>query len=98
MADLTKEQILETLRTVVVPQIERDIVSLGLVRDVTFCSGIAAFQLVFPPPLAIFKDTMLDQAKRALLNLPEVEKVNAKADVAVPKPPEKLPLPGIKHV
>src|SRR5882724_1989131 len=98
MADLTKEQILETLKTVVVPQIERDIVSLGLVRDVTFCSGIAAFQLVFPPPLAVFKDTVLAAAKSTLLSRPEVEKVNAAANVAVPKPPEKLPLPGIKHI
>jgi ATP-binding protein involved in chromosome partitioning len=98
MAEPTKDQILETLRSVVIPQVERDIVTLGIVRDVAYCDGIAAFNLVLPPPLAIFKDPLLEQAKRTLLKMPGIKKVNARADVATPKPPEKLPLPGIKNI
>ncbi|HZS47329.1 MAG TPA: Mrp/NBP35 family ATP-binding protein [Blastocatellia bacterium] len=98
MAELTKEQILEALRAVVIPQVERDIVSMGIVRDVAYCDGIAAFNLVLPPPLAIFKEPLLEQAKRTLLKVPEIKKVNAKAEVATPKAPEKLPLPGIKNI
>src|SRR5215472_1067515 len=98
MAEPTKDQILETLRSVVIPQVERDIVSMGIVRDVAYCDGIAAFNLVLPPPLAIFKDPLLEQAKRTLLKMPGIKKVNAKADVAIPKPPEKLPPPGITNI
>ncbi|MGO7895704.1 iron-sulfur cluster assembly protein, partial [Rhizobium leguminosarum] len=39
MADVTKEQVLETLKTVRGPDLEHDIVELGMVSDVFISDG-----------------------------------------------------------
>ena len=48
MADITKEQVLETLKTVRGPDLERNIVELGMVSDVFISDGKVYFSITVP--------------------------------------------------
>lgn len=48
MADITKEQVLETLKTVRGPDLEHNIVELGMVSDVFISDGKVYFSITVP--------------------------------------------------
>jgi ATP-binding protein involved in chromosome partitioning len=77
MAVTTKEQeVLDALRVVHDPDLHRDIVALGFVRDVRQCDGIVAFTINLTTPACPVRDQLKDQARAAVLRLPWVTEVN----------------------
>jgi ATP-binding protein involved in chromosome partitioning len=59
MATITREQVLETLRNIVDPDLHRDIVSLGFVKDVAICDGAVKVVIELTTPACPVRDLSL---------------------------------------
>jgi ATP-binding protein involved in chromosome partitioning len=72
---ITEQQVLDALRSIEDPDLHRDIVSLGFVKDVKICDGNVAFKIELTTPACPVKDLMKSQATQAVLQLPGVKSV-----------------------
>jgi ATP-binding protein involved in chromosome partitioning len=99
---LDKDSVLNALRVVVDPDIRRDIVSLGFVKDLSIDGGRVAFTIELTTPACPVKEQLRSQAVGAVQALPGVTQVDAQmtAKVRSASAPEtgKPPLPGVKNV
>src|ERR1041384_3264497 len=97
-----RDAILNALRVVVDPDLRRDIVTLGFVKDVVADGGTVSLTIELTTPACPVKDQMRDQAVAAVQALPGVSKatVNMTARVRSASAPEtgKTPGPGVKTV
>lgn len=73
MTDVTKELVLEKLRTVRGPDIEGNIVDLGLVSDVFISDGKVYFSITVPAERAKSLDPMRAAAERVVRDIPGVK-------------------------
>jgi len=82
---VTKEAVLEALRSVKDPDLHRDIVSLNMIRDVAVCDGNVGFRFVLTTPACPLKQQMEEEARKAVMAIPGVQSVNIKMEAEVPK-------------
>jgi ATP-binding protein involved in chromosome partitioning len=99
---LHRDAVLDALRAVVDPDLRRDIVSLGFVKDLAVAGDRVSFTIELTTPACPVKDRMRDQAVeavRALRGVAEVD-VQLTARVRSASAPEtgRPPLPGVKNV
>jgi ATP-binding protein involved in chromosome partitioning len=101
MAAPDRDAVLNALRVVIDPDLRKDIVSLGFVKDLTLTDGRAAFTIELTTPACPVKDQMRDQAVAAVRALPGVADVQVQftakvrsASVGASQPA----LPGVKNV
>ena len=94
--------VLDALRVVVDPDLRRDIVSLGFVKNLTVDEALVSFTIELTTPACPVKDQMRDQAAAAVRALPGVSDVNVQmtANVRSVSAPEtgRTPAPGVKNV
>jgi ATP-binding protein involved in chromosome partitioning len=97
-----RDAILQALRVVVDPDLRRDIVSLGFVKDLAIDGGRVGFTIELTTPACPVKDQMRDQAAAAVRAVPGVADVAVQmsARVRSVSAPEtgRTPLPGVKNV
>ena len=97
-----RDAILNALRVVVDPDLRRDIVTLGFVKDVVTDGGQVSLTIELTTPACPVKDQLRDQAVAAVQALPGVSKANVQmtAKVRSASAPEtgKTPIPGVKNV
>ena len=65
----TTEQVLNALKAVQDPDLRRDIVSLGFVKDVTVNGGRVAFTIELTTPACPVRDLMKEEARAAVARL-----------------------------
>src|ERR671931_2896151 len=65
-------QVLEALKVVRDPDLNRDIVSLGFVKDLKIDGGRVSFTIELTTPACPVKDQMRDQSRAAVMQLPGV--------------------------
>jgi len=80
-----EQDILEALRVVQDPDLHRDIVALGFVKNLRVAGGTVAFDIELTTPACPVKDRLRDEASRAVEALPGVERVEIKMTAQVPK-------------
>ncbi len=101
MSALDRDAVLNALRTVNDPDLRRDIVSLGFVKDLAIGDGRVTFTIELTTPACPVKDQMRDQAIAAVrgLGVGTVD-VQMTARVRSASAPEtgRPPLPGVKNV
>jgi ATP-binding protein involved in chromosome partitioning len=94
--------VLNALRVVVDPDIRRDIVSLGFVKDLAIDAGRVSFTIELTTPACPVKDQLRAQAVEAVEKISGVNHVDVRltAKVRSASAPEtgKPPLPGVKNV
>lgn len=94
--------VLAALRVVVDPDLRKDIVSLGFVKDVAIDAGRVGFTIELTTPACPVKDLMREQAVAAVRALPGVTDVQVQmtANVRSVSMPEtgRSPLPGVKNI
>lgn len=73
MADITKEQVLETLKTVRGPDLEHNIVELGMVSDVFISDGKVYFSITVPAERAKDLEPLRLAAERVVKDMPGVK-------------------------
>jgi ATP-binding protein involved in chromosome partitioning len=99
MPDVSEQQALDALRVILDPDLHRDIVSLGFVKDVKICGGSVAVRIELTTPACPVRDQMKDQAHAALSALPGVERVEVEMTAQVRGEQRVGPLiPGVKNV
>jgi ATP-binding protein involved in chromosome partitioning len=95
-------KVLEALRVVTDPDLHRDIVSLGFVKDLQIDAGRVAFTIELTTPACPVKDQMRDQARAAVERIDGVTAVDvrmsAKVREAVSPDGARRSLPGVKNV
>src|SRR5437016_100381 len=99
---LDKAAVLEALKVVRDPDLHRDIVSLGFIKDLLVEGGRVAFTIELTTPACPVKDLMRDQARAAVTALGGVTGVDiqmsARVREAVGADSGKQPLPTVKNV
>jgi ATP-binding protein involved in chromosome partitioning len=99
---MTADAVLDALRAVVDPDLGRDIVSLGFVKNVAIDGGRVSFAIELTTPACPVRDQLKAQADarvRALEGVTAVE-ITMTAQVRSVSAPAKgtMPLPGVKNV
>src|SRR5262245_65596912 len=89
-----QDQVLTALKAVQDPDLHRDIVSLGFVKDVKACDGLVAFTIELTTPACPVREQMKEQAHRAVMAIPGVKQVDIKltSQVRVSKSEQKARL------
>jgi ATP-binding protein involved in chromosome partitioning len=80
---VTREQVIEALGTVQDPDLHKDIVSLGFVKEVQICGGEVAFTIELTTPACPVRDIMKAEAEQKVAAITGVTAAHAKmtADV-----------------
>ncbi len=98
----TEAAVFDALRAVRDPDLHRDIVELGFVKDLRICGDNVAFAIELTTPACPVKDLMQSQAEAAVRKLPGVGDVTVTmtAQVTASRPllGDKGMIPGVKNV
>jgi ATP-binding protein involved in chromosome partitioning len=99
---ITEAAVLDALRAVKDPDLHKDIVALGFVKNVRIADGTVAFVVELTTPACPVKDLLRDQARAAVLAIPGVSRVDVEmtANVRAAGRPElgRAPVEGVKNV
>jgi len=94
--------VLEALKVVRDPDLQRDIVTLGFIKDLTIDGGRVAFTIELTTPACPVKDQMRDQARAAVRQVAGVSDVDvrmsARVREAVGADGTRQSVPGVKNV
>lgn len=72
---VTEDQVKQALKVVIDPDLHRDIVSLGFVKDIKIKAKSVFVQVELTTPACPVKDLLREQCEKAISDLPGVEKV-----------------------
>jgi ATP-binding protein involved in chromosome partitioning len=95
--------VLEALKAVQDPDLHRDIVSLGFIKDLNISKGDVSFTIELTTPACPVKDQMRDQARAAVMAVPGVTGVNVNMTASVRATGMggeggRAPIAGVKNV
>lgn len=94
-----EQQILDTLSRIIDPDFNRDIVSLGFVKELKIDGGTVSFSIELTTPACPLSDTFKAQAEQLVGDLPDVEKVNVTMTAQKREPQQKESgLDGVKSI
>jgi ATP-binding protein involved in chromosome partitioning len=96
-----RDAVLNALRVVVDPDLRKDIVSLGFVKDLTVGDGRASFTIELTTPACPVKDQMRDQAIQAVqaLGIADVHvQLSAKVRAAAAIESNRPPVSGVRNI
>src|SRR3954463_456078 len=96
-------RVLDALKVVQDPDLHRDIVSLGFIKDLNINGGKVGFTIELTTPACPVKDQMCDQARAAVLALPGVTDVNVNMSASVRATGTggeggRAPVAGVKNI
>jgi ATP-binding protein involved in chromosome partitioning len=97
---VSQEQVLDALRQVEDPDLKRDIVSLGMIKDIRIDGGHVAFRFVLTTPACPVRDQLEGQAKAAVQRIPGVSRVDVSMEASVPRQREtgKKSVEGVANI
>jgi ATP-binding protein involved in chromosome partitioning len=96
---VTEDQILDALRSVKDPHIDKSIVAIKSVRDINVCGDAVKFTVVLATPGSPHVNTLKNECREAVAELDGVEMVNVKIDTEVSSPFGRTSdfAPGVKN-
>jgi ATP-binding protein involved in chromosome partitioning len=99
---ITEQAVLDALRVVRDPDLNRDIVSLKFIKDLRIDEGRVAFAIELTTPACPVKDQMREQARAAVAAIPGVTAVEitmtAQVRATATAEGNKAPVPGVKNI
>ena len=101
MSNITEQTVLDSLKQIIDPDLRKDIVTLGFVRDLKIDGGDVSFRIVLTTPACPVKDEMEGMAREIVRVLPGVTSVNVTMDAEVPKGrglANSVAVPGVKNI
>src|SRR4051794_11835324 len=101
MTQISEELVLNSLKQIIDPDLKKDIVSLGFVRDVKIEGGDVSFRIVLTTPACPVKEEMEGMAREIIRVLPGVANVNVTMDAEVPQGrgiANNIAIPGVKNI
>ena len=103
MAEITKEQVLDALKSVRGPELDGNIVDLGMVSDVFISAGKVYFSITVPAERAKELEPLRQAAERTVKNMPGVTgalvalTADKKASSGAASPPRPAAAPAAAH-
>ncbi|MBA2334619.1 MAG: Mrp/NBP35 family ATP-binding protein [Pyrinomonadaceae bacterium] len=101
MTQISEQIILDSLKQIIDPDLRKDIVMLGFIRDLVIAGGDVSFRIVLTTPACPVKEEMETQAREIVSNLPGVNSVNVIMDAEVPQGrgvSNNIAIPGVKNI
>ena len=101
MADLSEEIVLETLKQIIDPDLGKDIVTLGFIKDLKIDGGDVSFRIVLTTPACPVKEQMEAEATGIVGALDSVTSVKVTMDAEVPQGrgiANNVAVPGVKNI
>src|SRR5687768_8002929 len=101
MSQITEELVLDALRQIIDPDLRKDIVTLGFVRDLKIDGGDVSFRVVLTTPACPVREEMEGMAREFVRVLPGVANVNVTMDAEVPQGrgvANNVAIPGVKNI
>ena len=98
---LTVESILEVLKPVQDPELQKSLVELNMIRNVQVENGNVSFTLVLTTPACPLKEFIVEDCEKAVKTLDGVQSVSVEVTAETPaqKPlPDRQTVPGIKNI
>ncbi len=98
---ITEQQVLDALRAVQDPDLHRDIVALGFVKDLKIEGGKVSFTVQLTTPACPVKDELKAQSEAAVKALDGVEQVQVEMKSEVrgnTEPGGQLTIPGVQNI
>ncbi len=101
MAQVTEADVYGALTQIIDPDLHKDIVRLGFIKDLRIEGGDVSFRIVLTTPACPVREQMEAQARELVSALPGVSAVRVTMDAEVPKGRgfgEKLTVPGVRNI
>ncbi len=98
---LDQSSILEVLRPVQDPELQKSLVDLNMIRNISVEDGLVKFNLVLTTPACPLRELIVADCEKAVKQLPGVKAVEVKvtADTPSQQPqPNKQSIPGVKNI
>jgi ATP-binding protein involved in chromosome partitioning len=98
---IAESQVLDALRSVMDPDLHRDIVSLNFVRNLKIEDSVVSFDVNLTTPACPVKDRLREQSRQAVLRgVPGVTevRVNMTAEVRRPSVPQATQIEGVRNI
>src|SRR3982750_2452312 len=98
---INESVVLEALRQIQDPDLHKDIVTLGFIRDLKIDGGNVSFRIVLTTPACPVKAEMESAAQEIVSNMPGVSSVKVTMDAEVPKGRglgDKVVIEGVKNI
>jgi ATP-binding protein involved in chromosome partitioning len=96
--NISKDDVMKALGTVMDPELNRDLVSLGMIKDVEISDAKVTFRLTLTTPACPLRDKIRQDAYQAVSALEGVEDVEIEMDAEVPVGQKKSKHEGIRNV
>jgi ATP-binding protein involved in chromosome partitioning len=96
-----QEKILDALRNVKDPDLNKDIVALGFIKDLKQCDGVVSFSIELTTPACPVREQMKEQAYRHVMAVPGIKQVDIKMTSQVRSTPSEMKdklLPRVKNI
>jgi ATP-binding protein involved in chromosome partitioning len=97
MAVVTKEKVLQALGTVLDPEIRKDLVTLGMIKNVEVQDSKVSFTVELTTPACPLKSQIQKDAEKAVMAIEGVESVNVSMGARVPED-KKIENLNIKNI
>src|SRR6476620_8473489 len=101
MSQLSESVVLDALRQIQDPDLHKDIVTLGFMKDLKIDGGSVSFRIVLTTPACPVKSEMEAAAHELVGAIPGVQSVKVTMDAEVPKGRglgDKISVPGVKNI
>src|SRR5256885_6153239 len=101
MSQLSENVVLDALRQIKDPDLHKDIVTLGFIKDLKIDGGIVSFRIVLTTPACPVKAGMESAAQDLVSALPGVTSVAVTMDAEVPKGRglgDKIAVEGVRNI
>src|SRR6266496_2365357 len=101
MSQVTEQNVLEALSHIQDPDLHKNIVALGFIKDLRIEGGAVSFRIVLTTPACPVKAEMESAARELVGSLPGVSSVNVTMDAEVPKGRgigEKVSVEGVRNI
>ncbi|MDC0833857.1 Cytosolic Fe-S cluster assembling factor NBP35 / Chromosome (plasmid) partitioning protein ParA [Geitlerinema sp. FC II] len=99
--DLTPESVLNVLRPVQDPELQKSLVELNMIRNVAIEGGTVKFTLVLTTPACPLREFIVEDCEKAVRTLPGVEAVEVDVTAETPKQaslPDRQGIDGVKNI
>ena len=101
MSQLSDIIVLDALRQIRDPDLHKDIVTLGFIKDLKIDRGDVSFRIVLTTPACPVREEMETSARDLVSAIPGVQSVKVTMDAEVPKGrglADKVSVPGVKNI
>jgi ATP-binding protein involved in chromosome partitioning len=85
MSEALQQKAMTALSTVIEPELNQDIVSLDMVKNLRIEDSVARFTIVLTTPACPLKDVFIERCEAALLPIDGIDKIEIDWDSNVPK-------------